>query len=195
MYVRDPDRSKQILGIGLWKRRQPSTLEHCFLLRESRCYSINGRILTVLENQPTYIEYRICWADDWSASILGLTMHHGLNRREIHLERDLSCTWKRDGVIVPDLQGIMDPDLEVTPATNTLPIRRLDLKVGESAEVDAAWVGFPSLSVQRLPQRYTRTSDREYRYESGGGAFSADLSIDSEGLVLSYGNLWEPANP
>ena len=41
--------------------------------------------------------------------------------------------WMRDGVLVPELAGALDVDLGFTPATNTLPIRRLALAVGESA--------------------------------------------------------------
>jgi hypothetical protein len=45
--------------------------------------------------------------------------------------------------------------IAVTPATNTLAIRRLSLEVGSSESIIAAWVKFPDLTVQPLSQRYT----------------------------------------
>jgi uncharacterized protein len=58
--------------------------------------------------------------------------------------------WTRDGMPVPALAGALDIDLGFTPATNTLPIRRLDLAVGESAPVRSAWLRFPELRLELL---------------------------------------------
>jgi hypothetical protein len=87
--------------------------------------------------------------------------------------------------------GCLDVDLAFTPATNILPLRRLGLAVGESREVTAAWIRFPDLSVEPLPQRYTRLDERRVRYESRGGAFTAELEVDELGLVVRYPPLWE----
>jgi hypothetical protein len=75
--------------------------------------------------------------------------------------------------------------------TNTLPIRRLAPAIGESIDVTAAWVRFPELTLEPLPQRYTRLSERRYRYESNGGAFVAELEVDDAGLVITYEGGWE----
>ncbi|WP_148681759.1 putative glycolipid-binding domain-containing protein [Candidatus Nitrososphaera gargensis] len=64
---------------------------------------------------------------------------------------------------IPFAAGIHDVDLEVTPATNTLPIRRLCLEDGKSQQVDAVWVHFPSLTLEWLQQRYTGIDRRHYR--------------------------------
>ncbi|HEV3077650.1 MAG TPA: putative glycolipid-binding domain-containing protein [Thermoanaerobaculia bacterium] len=92
---------------------------------------------------------------------------------------------------IPAVAGCLDVDLAFTPATNILPLRRLRLAVGESREMTAAWVRFPELSVEPLAQRYTRLDERRVRYESRGGAFTAELEVDELGLVVSYPPLWE----
>jgi uncharacterized protein len=94
-------------------------------------------------------------------------------------------------VEIPSVAGCLDVDLAFTPATNILPLRRLDLAVGESREVTAAWLLFPDLTVEPLPQRYTRLDERRVRYESRGGAFTAELEVDELGLVMRYPPLWE----
>ncbi|PYX20414.1 MAG: hypothetical protein DMG82_22420 [Acidobacteria bacterium] len=83
-----------------------------------------------------------------------------------------------------------DVDLALTPATNTLPIRRLNLQVGRSESVIAAWVKFPELTVQPLSQHYTRLGKDTYRYESNTG-FSAEIVVDDLGLVTTYPGGWD----
>jgi hypothetical protein len=94
-------------------------------------------------------------------------------------------------VELPEVAGCLDVDLAFTPATNLLPLRRLGLAVGEGRDATAAWVRFPELDIQPLPQRYTRLAERLVRYESRGGAFTADLEVDELGLVMRYPPLWE----
>jgi len=94
-------------------------------------------------------------------------------------------------VEIPAVAGCLDVDLAFTPATNILPLRRLGLAVGESREMTAAWVRFPDLSIEPLAQRYTRLDERRVRYESRGGAFTAELEVDELGLVVRYPPLWE----
>ena len=82
-----------------------------------------------------------------------------------------------------------DVDLNASPVTNTLPVKRARLRVGARAELTACWVKFPSLSVAPLKQSYERAGKRLYRYRSASG-FSADVEFDSFGLVRKYGDYW-----
>ena len=101
--------------------------------------------------------------------------------------------WTRDGTLVPALSGAIDVDLGFTPATNTLPIRRLQLEVGESAPVTSAWLRFPELVLQPLEQTYTRESENRFRYHAivDAESFTALLDTDAFGRVLHYEGLWE----
>lgn len=98
--------------------------------------------------------------------------------------------WRESGHIVPAIDGCQDVDLAVTPATNTLPIKRLRLPVGGSASLVAAWVKFPEFQIQPLSQRNTRLGPSTYRYESDTG-FRADIEVDDLGLVIVYPGSWE----
>lgn len=101
--------------------------------------------------------------------------------------------WSQDDVSLPALLGALDVDLGFTPATNTLPIRRLELPIGDSASVRSAWLRFPELRVEPLEQTYTREAERVFRYQAlvDGQQFSARLDTDAFGRVLRYENLWE----
>jgi hypothetical protein len=83
-----------------------------------------------------------------------------------------------------------DVDLNFSPSTNTLPIRRLKLEVGQEAVVRAAWLRFPGFALEVLEQTYRRLDRSRYRYESAGGSFVADLDVNGEGLATAYANAW-----
>ena len=97
---------------------------------------------------------------------------------------------------VDSLSGCIDVDIRATPFTNTLPIRRLGLMPGESRDVSMAFIDVPALDVRAVDQRYTclQTSAHGavYRFESGD--FSADLSVDRDGLVIDYPGGWRRAD-
>ena len=109
------------------------------------------------------------------------------------LAADGAGNWTRDGSPVPELAGALDVDLGFTPATNTLPIRRLALAVGESAPVRSVWLRFPELRLEPLEQTYTREAERSFRYRAlvDGEPFIARLDTDVFGRVLHYEGLWE----
>ena len=109
------------------------------------------------------------------------------------LAADGSGGWTRDGETMPALEGALDVDLGFTPATNTLPIRRLALAVGDSAPVRSAWLRFPEMRLEPLEQTYTREAERRYRYRAlvDGEPFVARLDTDAFGRVVRYEGLWE----
>ena len=73
----------------------------------------------------------------------------------------------------PVVSGCIDLDLNFSPSTNLLPIRRLNLSVGQQATVRAAWLRFPSFALEPLDQLYRRVGESSYRYESASGKFVA----------------------
>lgn len=112
----------------------------------------------------------------------------------LHVEADGEGTW-RDvlaGVPLPELSGCIDVDIGVTPATNTLPIKRLNLAGDQSCDILAAYVPLPSQIGDRFTptcaeQRYTCIEPgRKYRYEGLFRNFAAVLEVDTNGLVLDY---------
>ena len=50
-----------------------------------------------------------------------------------------------------------------------------------------AWIAAPVLTVQAVPQAYTRLEARLYRFESlDSSGFEAALPVDEDDLVLDY---------
>lgn len=98
--------------------------------------------------------------------------------------------WQVDGMARLDLDPAREVDISVSPLSNTLPIRRLGLAIGESADIVTAYVRVPQLDVTTDPQRCTRTGEREYLYESRDSDFRRYVTVDEEGLVLDYPGLF-----
>jgi hypothetical protein len=101
--------------------------------------------------------------------------------------------WTLNGAPLPLVERALDIDLGFTPATNLRPIRRLDLAVGERADVRTAWLRFPELRVEALEQSYRRDAAGVFRYDAmvDGERFHARLDTDEFGRVLLYEGLWE----
>jgi hypothetical protein len=114
-------------------------------------------------------------------------------RDPLHLRSDRKGSWSDScGRSIPEQKGCVDVDLSATPFTNTLPIRRLDLREEESSEIVVVYVDVPNMRLGTSRQRYTclkRNADGGlYRYEDEGlfRGITADLPVDADGLVLEY---------
>ena len=172
-----------------WRRLDVPALEDF----EDDGRTFRGRV-QVDEAVPWSVEYRIAFDGGWGTLGTEISVHRAGHSRQLVLRRELSGLWLADECEVEECRGALDVDLGVTPSTNTSAIRRLGLAVGASADLTAAWVRFPDLAVQPLPQRYTRLGERTFLYESlrdGVVVFHARLEVDGTGLVERYERLFE----
>ncbi|MEO8437085.1 MAG: putative glycolipid-binding domain-containing protein [Chloroflexota bacterium] len=168
-----------------WRRSDDvATDEHCTLIVRDGGLSLVGTVLGAEGGVPVRVEYRVL------ADAAGLTtaVHvrdlRGFEQRTMTLERDAKGNWSVDGAVQKALKGCTDVDLGCSPSTNTLPIRRLGLGIGAASTIKAAWIRFPELTVVKAAQTYTRLDEFTYRYSSA--TFTAELTVDDDGLVTSY---------
>nr|WP_210497128.1 putative glycolipid-binding domain-containing protein [Microvirga antarctica] len=134
------------------------------------------------------LRYRLVIDDLWRVRDARLETTAG---QRLHLESDGKGRWRLDGHAAPGLDDCIDIDIEATPFTNTLPIRRLDLADGQTELIRLAYIRVPSLSVAPGRQRYTAMkAGTRYRFESLDHDFSANLPVDQQGLVRDYPSLF-----
>lgn len=143
------------------------------------------------EQQPCRLTYQIVCDDTWRTLSAQVEGWIGKAVIDLQITTDSSQRWWSNGVEQPDIKGCTDIDLNFSPSTNLLPIRRLNLAIGEKAVVKAAWLRFPSFNLEVLPQTYQRLEETTYRYESAGGQFVAELKVDKIGFVLEYPGIWK----
>ena len=147
------------------------------------------RAESVIDSARGRYGYELTCAADWTFRALHLEALAG--HRAMDLTRDADGTWRLDGEERADLAEAVDLDLAISPLTNTLPIRRLDLRVDDEADIVTAYVSFPDLEIVPDPQRYTRLDEDAYRYESLESDFEAEITVDAAGFVLDYPGLFE----
>ena len=177
----------------VWRQLDETGLEYAKLVAIDSEWYLTGSVVVVQDTMPCELRYRVVIDQRWhtvSADIRGTL---GLQPVSIQIANDPQLGWAMNGGLCAGLDACIDIDLSFTPATNTLPIRRLDLTVGDSADVSVAWLRFPEMSLERMDQRYTRTGESTYRFESGGGTFVREITVNAEGVVVSYPGLWERA--
>ena len=172
-----------------WRRTDEiETDEHATLTVRDTGLSLVGTVLGADAGIPLRTEYRVITDGAGLTTAAHVRDLRGFEQRALTLERNAKGVWSVNGEPDRKLKGCTDIDLGLTPSTNTLPIRRLRLGVGASQTIQAAWVRFPELTVERSAQTYTRLDELTYRYESR--SYSAELVVDDDGLVASYAEVW-----
>jgi hypothetical protein len=153
-------------------------------------WQLQGCTTAVETDEPWVVDYNIILNPDWTTRRAEISSISTSGRRSTLLETDGAGRWLVAGAPAPQLDGCLDIDLESSAMTNALPVRRLKLQVGDSADSPAAYVRALDLSVERLEQTYTRKPDKDthsqYDYTAPAFDFSCGLRYDEFGLVLAY---------
>jgi hypothetical protein len=189
------DRQKTVCWSPVWNEgRRAMGLEHLLLAGNTA----DSSVLAFSEaGAPFRLAYRLTWDDAWRLHDADLFVAAEGSTRSLDLRTDGEGRWRtRDGSPIDELDGCIDIDIWPTPFTNSFPIRRNAMSIGQRCEFRMAWVFAPDLTVRPQRQAYTRLADRLYRFESlDGSGFKADLPVDDDGVVLDYPDLFERVHP
>ena len=172
----------------VWQRLDTVGVEYAEL--ESDPIRLQGEVVLVEDGTAFAVSYGVECDDAGLTTRADLQVKRNGVRGHLTLLRGPGGDWSGNGRSLPELRGIADVDLSVTPSTNTPPLRRLGLRDGQAAAVTAAWVRLPSLDVTPLRQLYRRLEANVYAYEAPDLQFTATLEVDGSGVVRRYGDLW-----
>ena len=181
----------------MWAPLQGPGLEHLRLVTSDGGVVANGLVIGLEAGRPFRIGYEVRCDERWRVREVRVATPHS-GRTVLELLADGEGCWKRrGGEPVPGLNGCIDVDISATPFTNTLPIRRLGLEPGESEELTVTYIRVPELLVGPERQRYgcleAQTDGGLYRFEALPSGFTAELPVDTEGLVIDYPGLFRRA--
>jgi hypothetical protein len=197
-----------------WRAIQWPGLEHVIVSAEATDWHAHGRVIMAEEGLAS-VEYELRCDAGFRVAALTISVSKSGGGARLVLAADGDGHWQANDHARPDLDGCIDLDINCTPLTNTLPIRRLDWSAGQAHDLDVVYISVPDLGVRRVRQRYTllargagvepdagekpnagveadageEPGQRVFRYESG--SFRADLRVDGHGLVLDYPGIWE----
>jgi len=180
-----------IIQTILWQGLFLPGHEICRLSSLDSGWQLVGAAVFAHDQQPCRLDYQVFTDLGWqtvSAKICGWL---GNTAVDIQLACNEAFAWSLNGIACPEVAGCIDLDLNFSPCTNLLPIRRLTLAIGQTASIKAAWLRFPSFKLEELAQQYTRLDESTYHYESSGGQFVADLKVDPTGFITDYPQAWQ----
>jgi uncharacterized protein len=165
----------------VWRGLDPPGHEACRIVGQT----LEGT--AVLAEPVSALTYRVVCDEAWRTRSVSVSGWIESRSVDMHITI-FGGRWTLNGDPQRAVDGCLDVDLNFSPSTNTLPIRRLGLAIGASATIAVAWLRFPSLTLERLEQTYRRTAERTWQYSSED--FTAEVEVDEEGLVTRYEGLW-----
>jgi uncharacterized protein len=179
----------------LWRRIDVPGHETVRVYGDDDGWYLDGSSIFLWEGKSCRLEYLIECDTDWQTAFVSIDGWVGDETIAIEIDVDQGNGWTMNGEEIEEVEGCIDIDLNFSPVTNLLPIKRSNIAVGQAVDVRAAWLRFPSFKLEPLSQVYTRLSKTTYRYESGGGKFVTEIEVNETGLVTKYPDFFEIEAP
>jgi hypothetical protein len=124
----------RLLRTVVWQGISQPGYEQCRLWQtgdgEAR---LEGTAVLAREGEPFLVRYGVECNAAWETRGVSIELERGAVTDVLTLRADEHRRWWVEGERLPELDGCYDADLGWTPATNTLPIRRLGLQVEKPA--------------------------------------------------------------
>lgn len=160
-----------------WAGWDTDDLEETELRWENEGWTINGQI------SRERVQYVLRITATWQ--VRQFLLFRDLDDPDLWLYTDGTARWgEMNGARREELDGCYDLDLACTPFTNTLPIRRLPLQVGDRVEVPVVSVDVETLGVRPVQQRYLRLDTHRWAFAEGDE--SVEFEVDDYGLMIDY---------
>jgi hypothetical protein len=142
-------------------------------------------------NQKIYkVDYCIKTTNEWETKSFEIKSRHSNQTQSLIFEGDGKGNWISGDRHWKEFAGCIDIDIPLTPFTNTLPIRRLQLAKGATQKIKVLYIDLLEQKLTAVHQKYTRVSDLDYHYENVPNDFEATIRVDESGFVIDYPSLF-----
>ena len=150
---------------------------------ENEGFTVSGQVSDAADRE--HIQYVLRLSATWQ--VRQFLLFRDLDEPDLWLATDGTGRWgEMNGEHRVELDGCYDLHLACTPFTNTLPIRRLPLLDGHTAELPVVQVNPDTLEVRAVVQRYTRHTANRWRFENPHDSVDIEFEVDEFGLVLDH---------
>jgi uncharacterized protein len=174
-----------------WRRLDHPGHDSCRLFKVQKGWRLIGAAVFSDNSRPCHLQYEVVTDAAWKSRRARVVGFVGNRAVELRVRVTRGLHWAVNGVEQRNVSGCIDIDLGFTPATNLIALRRLALKIGQRAEASAAYLAFPKMRFERLPQTYHRMSRTQYGYEAPSFGYSGTLTVSPFGAVVRYPGLFE----
>lgn len=172
----------------IWTGREYYSLENCVVALNDEGTTIDSMIVGMYENSLYRVGYRIRTDTNWVTRSVELSTQVFDEKKTYVFEHN--GRWTCDGKPCPEFEDCIDVDIPLTPFTNTLPIRRLNLDVGQTHEIRVLYLDVLAREFKPVRQKYQRLSGSQYKYENVPNDFEAVITVDDDGIVVDYPQLF-----
>lgn len=175
-----------------WEDWFGKSVEECFVQNDGERIRVQG---IIRGKSPDFtVQYKISLTPEWVFRDVEIQSKDADDKgKQIFIASDGNGKWTDyKNQRIEGLAEAVDIDFILTPLTNSLPIKRLHLGRGESADITVAHISFPDLNVKPDQQRYTCIEPgRVYRFDSLTSDFTQDIEFDENGLVSNYPQMFK----
>ncbi|MEI8240180.1 MAG: putative glycolipid-binding domain-containing protein [Actinomycetota bacterium] len=131
------------------------------------------------------VDYVLRLSSTWQ--VRQFILFRDLDEPDLWLATDGAGRWgEMNGVHRTELDGCYDIHLGCTPFTATLPIRRLPLLDGHTAELPVVHIDTDTLEVVAVTLRYTRLDTHHWRIERADSDHVVEVEVDKHGVVVDH---------
>src|SRR6185503_8914962 len=117
----------------LWRRLDLPGHESARLERRRGAWEVVGAAVFTDADRLCRLYYQVACDEAWRTTGARVAGWVGDAAVDVAVEADGAGRWRLNGRECPRVEGCVDLDLNFSPSTNLLPIRRLGLEVGEEA--------------------------------------------------------------
>jgi hypothetical protein len=175
----------------LWRRLDQPGHDACRLEPVHCGWRLSGTAVFGGGAVPTMLTYQLMCDRSWRTQHGRVVGWIGAKLIEYDVRRTTDGTWLLNQRPLPELAACVDLDYAFTPATNVAQLRRVDLRIGQSADVPVAWLDVETERFIPLPQRYERRSETLYWYEAPTAGYAGELVVNAMGFAKRYPGLWQ----
>jgi hypothetical protein len=175
-----------------WKGLDDPTVEHCTIIRSTGNIVVKSKIEGLVNNVHTIAEYELQLTTSWIVYSVDLNINNDNTKQSVKLMHNKAGEWTDASMrVVHELDGCIDIDISLTPFTNTLPVKRLCFKTGESRELKMLYIDLHSFDVKAQPQRYTYLGNNHFVFEALDTGYKNEITFTPDGFVRNYPGLFE----
>jgi uncharacterized protein len=169
-----------------WRPYEGVGLQHVAIVPGDGGFTANALVIGGGDRVPHAFRFTIKCDAQWVTRGLDI---ESLDGRSVRLRSDGLGLWRNiDGRRLAEFDGCIDVDLDGSPFTNTLPIRRLGL-TPRMGRLELAVLYIPLTTLRPFVDRQIYrciAAGKRYFYEAADGSFAAEISVDRDGLVVDY---------
>ena len=179
----------RVLAGRTWRSEELESIERFQLVETPTGHLLAGETQITRHYEPVRIRYEVEVDAGWRTTSARIRIP------DLDLDLDITvdgeAKWSVNDRHLADLDDCVDIDLGWTPATNTLPIRRSRSGIEIPFTTRAAWLQWPELWFSPANQTYVKRTDHRWTYVHRD--FSADLTVDDQCVVITYGEppIWQ----